>query len=270
MSKSQQIGSLNVSLMGKFSLVVNRNAKKFRMTNINAFVPNGKSIDGKVLFKSASGEVEYLLFDRITTVFKPDVSEIDYHNVTVFIQHPDVRLASITNEAYESLVKQNLKNPNPTFTLTNIDAFEDVRQEKEVNLLKIRYKIYDDNSPLSKREMMYICSNLQIPYKTEISDELRYKVFLQKQLDKYVQSSQENLVSFDEISNNIKNAERIYYVNEFKTMGIVTESGGIYKIKETPIGPDMRSILLHFEQNPEKFTMFKKMVIQNNEETVYN
>jgi hypothetical protein len=269
MSKIQQIGKTDVPVIGRFTLKVNKNPKKFRITNINSFVPNGKTVEERVQFKNNSGLVDYVMVDKLITTLNPDKNDIDYHNVRVLIQHPDVGLASINEDAYNKLVKDNLKNANPTFTLTNIDKYEDDKHNESIGLLKTRYKIYDDKNPISKKQLIYICSYLGVPHRTDISDEKRFIIFLQKQLDKYIQQGEEQINSFNEITDNIQSAEKVYYVNEFIRLGIVTEKGGIYKVKELPVGPDVKSVINYFDQNPEAFTLYKKIVIEDTEGTIY-
>lgn len=269
MEKIQKIGSNNISVMGRFSLEVLRDKEKFRLTNINSFVPQGKTIEEKVNFKNSSGLIDYVMIDKLVSFFEPEKSETDYHNICVLIQHPDVRIAHMSEEEHRALVKKGLKKSNPGFKLTNIDYFEDIKHQKSVNLLKARNKIYTDEK-LTKKVLIYICSNLGIPYRTEITNEKNLITFLQKQIDKFIQRKEENIVEFEKILNNINYAEKIYYINELIALEVIKDIGGIYKVKDIPVGPDIKSIISYFDSNPESYVIYKKMIIERDQNSVYN
>ena len=266
--KIQKVGTKNISTTGRFVLEVLRDKRTFRVTNINAFVPNGKTVAEKLQFKNSSGLVDYVMIDRITQTLDPK-SDIDHHNICVLIQHPDVRIASMSDKEHADLAKLRIKKPNPKFKLTNIDLFEDEKHNDSVKLLKVRARIYDEEKPISKRTLMYICSTLGIPYKSDITEENKLVIFLQKQVDKYVQKGEENIKNFNNIFENINRAEKVYYINELIERQIVTESGGIYKVKDIPVGVDLESVIRYFDANFETFNMYKKIVIEETQGTIY-
>ena len=267
--KSVKIGNKNVNLIGKFQLKVNvSDEKKFRMTNIHGFVPTGKTLSDKLEFMTKSGSVNFLFVPKIITKFNPDVNEIDRHNIAILIQHPNVMIAGMSPEDYELLVRMNLKNSNPKFTLTNIDKADDDVYEDEVELINLRQKLYSLDKPISKEQLIHMASNFGIPYRTEISDEIRYKKYLQKSIDKFIQSKKENRAIFSETLLNMKMAEMKYYISEFIIAGFVTDLGGIYKVGPKPVGASINSIISYFENTPSEFQIFKEQIILRNSNTV--
>jgi hypothetical protein len=269
MSKTVKIGKHDVEVIGKFLFSVNRDPKIFRITNINAFVPPGKSLSDRIMFKTKAGLVESLMIDKIHFTLRPDDgNEIDLHNVCALIQHDDVRIYGMSEEEHMALVKLGLKKPNPKFTIKNIDKFEDQKFEKEVKLIQIRGMLFDAKNPIPKVQLIWLCSKLGVPYKTSITEETRYINHLKKTLDSFIQSSDDNALAFKKAVEDIKHTELIYYINEFKENGIITDIGGIYKIGERPVGAGNKSIIDFFDQNPEIFKAHKATIIQKYQNTV--
>lgn len=270
MKKSVTIGKKTVSVIGNFQLKYNGDAKRFRMTNINSFVPPGKSIEDKLAFKTQQGLVESLIISKLILSFKPDVNPDDLHNVNVLIQHRDVKIDGMTKEEHEELVRMGLKKSNPKFTLTNIDKVDDEAFEKEVELIELKAILYSRKNPLSKEKLIYIASNFGIPYKNQFTNEERLIRFLQKRIDQKLQSDKGVRASFSELIDNIKLTEMIYYLNEFEEAGIVSYVGGIYKVKNIPVGANKEKLVDYFETNPTDFNIFKEEIIKLNQGTVHS
>lgn len=259
-----KIGKNDVSSTGRFQLKVNvGDPKKFRLTNINAFVPFGKSIEDKKLFMNASGFVETLIIDKIIISFNPDKSEVDRHNIETFLQHPDVKIGGYTDEQHAELVRLGIKKSNPRFTVTNIDKVADDKFESTSNLIVARAKLYDKKNPISKEKLVWLASSLGVPYRTEITDEQQYIKFLIKQLDASLQSSDELREKFEKALENIAITEFTFYINEMLNIGIIVDYAGIYKIKEQPVGSSLKGIMNFFESNQDVYNEHKKTVIES-------
>ena len=268
MRKTVKIGKKEVELIGRFQLEVRAPKEKFRMTNINGFVPAGKTINDRIKFMSGSGLVNSLFIDKLITIFDPDKSDIDAYNVDVFIRHIDVRIGGMSEEDHKELVKAGLKNSNPKFVITNIDKVADERHEQDIDLLKLRMKIYSEEKPLSKEQLIWLASSFGVAYRTAIQDEVKFKSYLQKELDKFVQRNKENRKAFIEALDNLKLTELKYYINEFEQEGFVKEMGGMYKVGLKPVGASINSVISYFENNPSEFQAYKTEIIQKNNNTV--
>lgn len=265
------IGNRSVDVIGRFQLKVNRDPKRFRITNINSFVPFGKGPDDRMKFRTQSGLVESLVIDKLIVTFSPDNgNELDLHNVNTLIQHPDVRLDGMSDEEHKSLVQKNLKKSNPKFILTNIDKIEDESFEKQVKLINLRSQLFSDSNPLTKEMLVYLASNFGIPYKNDISEPERYRRYLLKRIDSYIQLNEENRTKFKQALENVKMTEMVYYLNEFEELGIVSQMSGIYKIQDKPIGASRGKLIEYFEQNPSDFQAFKEEVIRYNSGKIYS
>lgn len=260
MSKSVKLGTKDVSVIGTFRLDVNRDKTKFRLTNINAFVPYGKSANDRVKFKTEAGEVDSIIIDKISTIYRPDENELDKFNVMVLLQHPDVFVKGLSDDEHRNLVRLNLKKPNPKFTLTNIDKVETDSFDNETSLIKSRAKLYSDTEPLSKEKLVWLCASFGLPYRTNITDQKRYKQQLIKIIDKYIQYSSDNRKKFDDSLDNIKTTEMKFYINELKNIGIITDIGGIYKVGDRPVGATDDHLVLFYEQNNEIYLLHQEEV----------
>ena len=268
--KTVTIGKSNVSLIGNFQLKYNGDIKRFRMTNINSFVPPGKSIEDKLFFKTQTGFVESLIISKTILSFKPDVLPDDLHNVNVLIQHRDVKIDGLTKEEHENLVKLGLKKSNPKFTLTNIDKVDDEAYDREVELIELKAILYSKKKPLSKEMLIFIASNFGIPYKNQFTNEERLIRFLQKRIDQKLQSDTTIRTKFSELIENIKLTEMVYYLNEFEEAGFVSYIGGIYKVKNIPIGANREKLVEYFESNPTEFNILKEEIIRINQGSVHS
>ena len=102
----------NVGMNGTFILKVNRDPQKFTLTNINSYVPQGKTVGDRKRFMSTQGEVDTLFIDKISTTFKPDENQNDRHNIEVLIQHFDVFIPGIPEKEWKELVRLNIKKAN--------------------------------------------------------------------------------------------------------------------------------------------------------------
>ncbi len=266
--KTVKIGKKNVELAGRFQLEVRADKSKFRMTNIDAFIPKGETINDKVRFLSKSGLVNSLFLSKLLTIFYPDDNKTDQHNVDVFIRHPHVRIGGMSDQDHKELVELGIKVSNPKFVLTNIDKVADEKHDDEVKLLRLRSMIYDEARPISKEQLIWLCSNFGISYHTKIQDEVLYKKHLQKQLDKHIQSTPADRVKFVEAIENWKLTEMKYYISEFVLNGNVSELGGIYKVGPKPIGASINSVISYFENQPGEFNILKDEIIQKYSNTV--
>lgn len=269
-NKTVTIGKKNVSVIGTFQLKVKLHEKRFRMTNINSFVPQGKGIEDKLYFRTADGPVGALIISKLITVFKPDTNQIDLHNINVLIQHKDVMIGGMSNDEHMELVRLGLKRSNPKFELINIDKVDDEQFEEEINLVQVRAKLLDPKNPLSKEKLVFIASNFGIPYKNNFTDEKKLVRFLLKRIDSFIKGNKEHRDSFMQMLDNMKLTELKYYINEFMELGLVTYIGGIYKVKEIPIGANKEKLYEYFDNNPQDFNILKEAVIRANEGAVYS
>lgn len=263
------IGRKNVEVIGRFQLKVNRDPVRFKITNINSFVPSGKTNEDRMKFMSRSGLVDSLIIDKLVVSFNPDRNEIDLHNITAFINHPDVKLDGFSDQEHMELVRMNLKKSNPKFTLTNIDRVSDEKFDEEVKLIQLRGKLFSVTNPLTIEMLVHLCSSFGIAYKTDISDAERYRKFLLKKIDSYIQVNSENRTAFVDAVDNMKLTEMVYYINEFEAAGIVSYQSGIYKIQDTPVGASRAKLIQYFEQNPSAFQEFKEVITDMNKGKIY-
>lgn len=260
------LGKRNVSVAGRFRLDVNRDKKKFALTNISAFVPYGKSIQERIAFKTESGEVNSIIISKVSIPLKPDENELDRHNVSVFIQHPEVRIAGMTEEEHRELVRLKIKKANPKFTITNVDKVETTAFDDEVEIINARGMLYTEEAgkALSKERLVWLCANFNLPYRnTSMTDKKRYKIFLTKKLDAFIQSSNENRKAFVESLDNVKKTEMVFYINELKAIEVITDIGGIYKVGDRPVGATIDHIINWYEQNSEIYAGHQEIINNN-------
>lgn len=276
MSKNvTQIGDKEISTIGRFRLDYTGNKKKFTLTNLSSFVPYGKTLEDRVFFHSPTGSVDHLFIDKPSISYKPDENEIDRRNVSSLIQHYDVRIAQMSIEDHQKLVKSKLKNSNPRFVLTNIDKVENDSFDRENELIIARAALRSKDNRLSKSKMIWLCSKFNISFRSDILDAKRYQQFLVRQLDTFLMrgnehypNSKQAINAFNDAIMNIKRTEYIYYLNEFKILEIIKDIGGIYKVGEKPIGADYDSLINYYEQNPELFNQHKSQVLEMNKGTI--
>ena len=111
MKKSVTIGKKTVSVIGNFQLKYNGDAKRFRMTNINSFVPPGKSIEDKLAFKTQQGLVESLIISKLILSFKPDVNPDNVNKIVpkrrglVIIKKKKPKVEAPVEKTFESEVQ---------------------------------------------------------------------------------------------------------------------------------------------------------------------
>lgn len=266
--KTVKIGKKSIDLVGRFSLEVRADKNKFRMTNIDAFIPAGGTIEDKVKFLSKSGFINSVFISKIMTIFYPDDDKMDAHNVDAFIRHPDVRIGGMSDADHDELVSLNLKKSNPRFILTNIDKVADEKHDEDIKLLELRSMIYDKSRPISKEKLIHLASGFGIPYTTKIQDEVLYTKHLQKVLDKHIQSNPKDRPLFLEMIENWKLTEMKYYISEFIANGNVSDAGGFYKVGPKPIGASLNSVISYFESQPSEFQALKDIIIEKYRNTV--
>jgi hypothetical protein len=260
MSKTIKLGNNDVTTIGRFILTVNRDKGKFAMTNINSFVPYGKKANDRMKFMTLAGEVDSLMITRISTSYKPDEDLVALHNIEVLIQHPDVMIAGLSKEEYQKLIKLNLKKPNPKFILTNIDRVETEVFDNETELIAARGILYSMDKPLSKQRLVWLSSSLGLSYRNNITDEKRYKIYLTKNIDTFIQKKKANRDKFLELVKDVNRTEIIFYINELKNLGIITDIGGIWKVGDRPIGATVDHIINYFNENQEQYIQHQHQV----------
>lgn len=271
MTNSIKLGNATVSIIGKFELLVRKDPKKFKMTNINSFIPKGKTINEKVNFKTESGEVETLLIAKMKTYYDPDISEIARHNVRVLIEHPQVYIDGTPTKQWDALVAARLKAPKSNFVLKNIDKELLDEYDNENELIEARAVLRSTKNPLSTEKLIWLCSNFGLSYRSQVTDSKRYRAGLIKTLDKFIQNmttiikGQKNLERFITAIENIKQTEMVYYVNEFIRLEFVNDFGGIYRVGDRPVGPTIESLIDWYSENPEIFNGHKKQVLESSQ-----
>lgn len=255
-----QIGGKSFPISGRFKLTLNRDAKKFHATNINSFIPYGKSSEDIMKFQNIHGDVDFLLITKLITVLDPDKNDIDAANVRVLIQHPNVRLEEMSDKEHERLVKENLKKDNPEYTLVNVDKKSIQIHSESRDMIDIQYMIMGTKTTLTKKKLMYICSALGIPTRTEIQDEQRYVVHLQKTLISHLTVNKDDRAKFILYYDKIADAEVLYFIEEMISLGLIEEFGGMYKIGVKPVGFSIKDIKEYFINQPEEYDAFKTEV----------
>lgn len=269
-NKIALIGDKEISTIGRFRLDYTGNKKRFTLTNLFSFVPYGKRPEDRIYFQSPTGLVDHFFIDKPSISFKPDENEIDRLNVSVLIQHYDVKIAQMSHKDHDKLVKLKLKNSNPKFILTNIDKVEDDTFDRENELILARAKLRaSDSHALSKQKLIWLCSKFGISFRSDILDSTRYKQFLIRQLDGFLMkgnhlmnSSKQAIEAFNDSLANIKRTEYVFYLNEFKNIEIIKDIGGMYKIGERPVGADYDALINYYEQNQELYLEHKKKVLE--------
>lgn len=275
MSNSTFIGDKEISTIGKFRLDYTGDKKRLTLTNLFSFVPYGKTQKDRIHFHSPTGLIDHLFIDRPSMSFKPDENEIDRLNVSVLIQHHDVRIAQMSMEDHQKLVKLKLKNSNPRFILTNVDRVEDDSYDREGELILARATLRSKDKAISKKKLIWLCSKFGISFRSEITDTERYMQFLVRQMDNFLQrgnehypKSQQAIVAFNDSLMNIKRTEYIYYLNELKNIEVIKDIGGIFKIGEKPIGADYDALINYYEQNQDLFLQHKQLVLNTIKNTI--
>ena len=274
MANAEKLGNVNVSTIGKFELEVRKDQKKFKLTNINSFIPKGKTIANKVNFKTQNGEVESLMINKFRTIFKPDEKETDRDNVAVLIQHPRVYIHDYPDKEWDLLVKQGIKAPKSDFILKNIDKQNLDSFDSENELIEARAVLRSTKNPISTEKLKWLCSNFGISHRSHITESKRYRVFLINQMDKFIQntknevSGEKNLERFIDALENIKYTEMIFYINELKSLQIIIDFGGVYKVGDRPVGSNVQDIINWYTDHPEVFNGHKKIVIENSQSNI--
>ena len=272
---SVKLGDYQVSKIGRFTLRVLKSPKKFRLTNVPAYIPKGKTIADKVTFRTPEGrQVESLIVDRISIPLRPDELEADKHNVDVLIRHPKVKIGGISNEQWRALIDAGLKAAKPEFELTNIDQQNVEQMNEEADLVIVRAMLLNKKNPIGVEKLQWLCTVFGLGYKTNISDPERHRATLVKKLDKFIQepntrvNGKSNLERFEDAMGDLKRTEAIYYVRELQSMEVITKFGGIYKVAERPVGSSEDSVIDFYNDNPEIFAEHKNLVLQAMRSTV--
>ena len=254
--------NVDVEITGKFqfSLSDKNSMKKTKLTNIDSFVPIGKTQADRLRFLSESGEVDTLFIGKPIVILDPDKSVIDKHNVKVLIQHFDVFLPDVPEAEWKKMVDKKIKKSNPKFTLINVDKKKTEAFENEQNLIKTRATLYQDTMSLER--LKWLCSTLGIGYRSATVDPERLKIEYISKLDKYLQSSKENIKKFNEYVANIKRTESLYFINLFMEKGLVKEFGSIYKVGDVPVGSNKDEVIQYFQENIELFQNYQKLALE--------
>ena len=274
MSKNKQTirlgdANLSVDVVGKFSFKVQRDPKKFRLTNINAFVPRGKGPEDMLKFINSQGETDSLLIEKIQYVLDPDNNVQDRHNVSVLIQHPDVKIDGIPEEEWAKLVKAGLKKSNPKFIIKSLEKAETVDYDYEADLIEAKYKLFSKDKPISTDLIMHICGVLGIPYRLQdIESEDKRRKELIKRLSNHISVKSKpgiasNLDKFNSALKNVQNTEVLFYINELISLELIKDFGGIYKVGDRPVGSTKEDIVNYYASNKDIYLEHKKLVIQS-------
>lgn len=254
--------NVDVEVTGKFQFSLsNKNSiKKTKLTNIDSFVPVGKTQQDRLRFLSENGEVDTLFIGKPIVIFNPDSSVIDKHNVKVLIQHFDVFLPDIPEAEWKKMVEKKIKKSNPKFTLVNVDKKNIEKFQTEQNLIKTRSMLYNENMTLER--LKWLCSSLGVGYRSATTDTERLKIEYITKLDKFLQTSKENITRFVDFVNNIKRTEGLYYINLFMEKNLVKEFGSIYKVGDVPVGSNKDEVIQYFQENIELFQNYKKLALE--------
>jgi hypothetical protein len=261
--KNVNLGNLSVSTIGRFKFAVNRDAKKFTLTNINAFVPFGKGPESKMLFKTEAGDVDSLLISKVSVGLRPDESVLDHHNVQVFIQHPDVRIGGMSDADHKKLVDLRIKSPKSKFMITNMDKVQTDNYDVKIKLIEARAVLFSTEKSISKEKLIWLCSSFGIVYRNNILDEKRYKIILKESIDMFIQREVKNIKLFTDAINNINETEMKFYIRELINMERIVDIGGIYKIGDRPVGASIDHIINYYDENKELYLQHQKDVKDN-------
>ena len=259
---SVTIGGKKIPLHGKFKLSLKRDPNKFHMASIESFIPVGKTINDRVYFYNENGRVNFILLDKMNVFFNPDQNEVDAMNITSLIQHPNVRLEGMSDVEHMALAEKKIKKENPEYTLVNLDKQIMDENNDNVDMIEIQYLIVNRKNPLSKKKLMYITSALNLSIKSQIQDEERYIVHLQNQLIRHLKGSEIDREKFRKYYENIAEAELLYFINEFITLGIIKDFGGMYKIEDRPVGMSVSDIKNWYASNEDMYEKHKLEVQQ--------
>lgn len=255
----------------KWLLEVNKDPKKFLVTNLSAFIPYGKGPDAKMLFNGTSGLVDTLFISKHKTVLNAAMNDIDRKNIDVLIQHPDVKLPDLPKEEWDNLVHNRLKKANPGFILKNLDWQEDEEYENDVRLISLRYWLVQTEDPISLKRAIFLASYLGVNYFEEsryydhTPEVLRKKII--KNIDKKIARSSSALEKLIKVKDDTERIEKFFFIRKLIEKGVITFSGQLYYLGKLPIGPDEESLLHYFDQNIESFNAYKKEIIEEKKGT---
>ena len=264
------MSNVQEEISGKYELIdLKALPKKHVASNVVAFIPPGKSIADRIMFHTASGQVDSFVATKVRTVLDPDNSEIDRLNVSSLMKNNNVKLFGMSDSEHKSLVSKGLKKSNPRFMLKSLNHASSKKFDQTKSLIKARFVLYDDNSNLDKQKLIWLCSYFGIPYRNDISDVKKYKENLVNRLDKFIQKSQENIDLFLKTLDEIKSIEVNYYITELMRMGIVSFYNGIYKFEDRPIGATVKDIISFLESSPTLYESMKKKVFEDNKGKAY-
>ena len=273
MNPNVKLGNVTVSLIGKFQLEVRKPAKKFALTNIDSYVPQGKKVEDKVKFLTQDGEVETLLIDKLKTNYYPDKSEIDKENVRRMIGHPAVFLDGYPEEVWNELIRKNIKSPKSDFILRNLEKIDDNKFEEKTKLIEAQAILYGTLQPISVEKLKWMCSTFGLTYRQQTSDMNRYRVQLVNSLDAFIQNTKAktnnktNLERFIDAIKNIEETEVRYYINELISLGMIKDYGGMYKVGDRPVGRNINDIIKYYREQPEVYISHKKEVLEASQMT---
>lgn len=274
MSKTVKLndGKMGVDTSGRFQLKVNTDSKKFRMTNINGFVPYGRKIEDKLNFMSEAGEVEHFLIDKIKTTLFPDEKSVDEWNVRVLIQHPDVRIDGIPDSEWDILVKKNLKKSRCKFSLVNLDKIQNEAFDNEAELIEAKYLLYNKKNPITKERLLWLCTRFNLATRTHIQDEEQQRKFYIKLLERFVEvtdvrqmfdTKKSNIETFVDALDRIKETEFLFYIENLIDIGIIVDYSGVFKVGDRPIGSTKKHIIDFYEANQDVYREHKKVVLES-------
>lgn len=263
-----------IDIAGKFALEFNidpNKRKKFRLTNLLSEIPtNSKDQERNFFVDINNRKILSYYVSKLKTVLDPDRSVVDSHNISVLIDHSDVRIDSMTPEEHQSLVQRGIKRSNPRFTLYSLDKRKNESLSAEKLIVKAQSLIFD--SKYSSKQLCYLCATFEIPYRLEESMEGAKRDSLEDKLSKFIKASSSNAEKLINQVEDLKQAENIFYLDQMLRLELLIQKDGFYKLSSDPkpIGIDRKTVFAYFENNIENFNYLKSEVQRLLKEEVEN
>ena len=257
--------AIKVDATGKFLLekkIAASKRQKFTLTNIVAEVPYGKTKESKDFFYTSDlSPLNSLYIDKIKTTFEPDKSLADAKNVLALIGHRDVRVAEMSDEQHSQLVRLKLKKSNPKFILTNIDKVRDEKHQATKEKVQALSLIY--NKTYSAKQLSYICSEFNIPYKIEETFEDAKRDALEIKIEKWLDKSDKNPGLLIAKIENLSEMEDSFYFDQFERLGLIVFSDGYYRLAsdKKPIGMNRDHVIDYNRTNVQDYNYLKEQAL---------
>jgi len=240
------INTLGADAFGGLTLGVYKNPKTLQ--DLPRMNPNGLALS-------------YLMISKLNTLLHPDEDAQDRLDVEWLIHHPEVIV-----EGYTDLpeVYKKAKRSNAQLTLTALDFQEQTEIEEEDFIDKLISKIVVDKGPqaLSMKKIKYILAELDKAYIDTrfISNPAVEKKALKSSLKTYVKKSYDNAKKVSAILDHIETAKTTYELKEMIRLRIITESNGMFKYQNIPLGVSIIGVISAWEKEPElKMSMIREL-----------